>query len=545
MDPERQELNLLIDPLLPVATDGQLEQLSLAGLLARLLVSEVPHIGFPGLAAEQRSHWYRFLVRCGAKALHSVGTTPEALRSASVDVIAGDLSGTLTEASNGSKAWDLFQPDLGLPGFLQSPVVGGAKLEDANYRERPISMLTCLLGEKNFERKHDAVRTLTPAEVTYALLEYQGGVIFGGRLNYQTQLTPSRSGKGSGVPFMALSLAEGFSASLRRDIGLLLNRWDAIRLESGLDGCVWALWTLPWNGTDALHGHELEPAFIPMARMVRVAAPTPTVGFERVYFRPSDANRVLDHTGGARFGDLFTPYTPNPKHPDQLKVRGTMEYGYTYPEVADLLGFGNRGRQPSETVRAFFAGSASDQVTDVKVLFEGVAFEQGKTLGFHRREVLLPISQVGGSTFEDPEPLRAAHLFMLTKIQEAKTILRSAARIVLSGNPKPRRGDEERVNVASGLLDTFAEENDMYLRTLFEAGAMERSNDRSYQASWLEWVADRARRAFRRALPRLPSPGAQRLEREMNAENYLEGRLWHLQGKGQETSLEEEKEVVQ
>jgi len=508
---------------------GERAEWSLPELLAHLLTVENPVRSYPGLAAEQASHWHRFKVRCAAKALRTLDAQPEELVGGDFVALAKDLRQILIQATGSVEAWALWSEEPSVPAFLQAPVLGGHVPEAAGYKTKPIGDLTALIGSKEFERKSEAVRYMTAPEVVYALIEFQGGVIFGGRGNYETQLTPSRLGKGSGVPFMGVRFPNRSGTTFRHDVAVLLDRWDETRNVTGLKGAAWALWAGPWDGETSLPAAELDPGFLPMARLIRLMAPDAEGRFSGLLFRASNASRVADHTDGAMLGDPFTPTVPHPRQEGQFKVRGVMESGFTYPEVAELLGLGERGG-PSASVRAFFDRESSELVPAVEVIFDGVAFEQGKTLGLFRRALPLPVDRSVNLFFDDPEPLRRVHRKMLEQIVQTKKFLRAASRIVLHGRLRPGSGDLAVADQAPAIIDQFAEDSDTYFRFLFQAAPQEAAGDDNWEMEWGERLAGWARDAFETVLPRLPAPGAQRLGREMNARDYLDWKLKSLAG---------------
>lgn len=527
-------VSLIDDPVLEVEVKpGSATELSLSGVIALLLVEDDPIRCFRGLAAEQWSHWYRFLVRCATRALRN-GVGESGFGSVTVDVLATRIRDALVETAGSEAAWRLHTPEHHEPAFLQSPVFEAGAADDlkkAGYMERPISLLTALLGSKNFERKSEAVQSLSASELVYALVEFQSGVIFGGRGNYETQLTPSRSGKGSGVPFMGLRLPEGLGATFQRDVALFLGAESRIRKDMRIDGDTWALWTESWDGKRSMLSTQLDPAFIPLARMIRLGPPGEDGRYRQLWFRTSSVSRITDVSDGALYGDPFTPTIPNNKAAGGRKVRGVMEGGFPYPEVAELMGLSDREVSPSDTVRAFLEEAGADQRTGIEVVLEGVAFEQGKTLGFYRRVVPLRDAARGAGLFmPDPEPFRATHGRMLAKIQEAKSILRASARMVVGGGPRARTGDEAVAAIPVERLDSFADEGDAYLIRLFEFGRREEAGDTSWDREWAKEVADWARDAFLAVLPLLVAPFGQRYRREAEALNHLEARLWKLQG---------------
>jgi len=455
------DLDVLRSPLFTVSPAPA--PLSLAQLLTRLLGG--PEVDdFPALAAEQWSYWWRFLVRCAAKALHELEWSVADGQAAGAEALEQELSRTLRELVPDG-GWRLYQPDPSRPGFLQVPTADGRVpgAEGSAYALKPISSLTGAIGSKNHERKAEAVRAMDPEQVVYALVEYQTAAIYGGSGNYGSQLQGSASGAGSGTPFMGARLAGSHHVSFRHDTQVLLERWsDTVRL--GLAGQVWALWAEPWSGArDAgLASTELDPAFIPLARAVRLETPE-NGSFATVWFRSTQGKRVNDHTDGGALGDPFTPLVREPK----LKVRGTLEKGYDYTEVVQLLFGGDKFVGPSPSVAAL-VDLEQLEAPDLAVWFEGVAYEQGKTVGFHRREVRLPA--VGGVAWlSHPDPVRAAHALLLQRVSEVKSALRGAARIVLSGEPRPRPNDAKKVEPPAALLEARVDQ--VYLDHLFRAAA--------------------------------------------------------------------------
>ena len=523
--------DVLSDPLFAVLPDGPDHPLPLALLLARLLAG--PEVeGFPQVAAEQRSYWWRFLVRSAARALHEAGLTVEDASTRPAADLAGVMETALRKAS-GEGAWPLYQPDPQAPAFLQPPTPEGSEPHLTYARNTP-SLLTGAIGSKNHERKVDTARALTAEQTVYALVEYQTGAIFGGRGNYGSQLMGSASGAGSGTPFMGVRLGTGEGEAFRHDVGVMLATRDRIRRESGLRGEVWALWAERWDGTSPLPAEQLDPFFVPLARMVRLGPPGEDGCFRTVWFRPTSAARVADHTGGGNLGDPFTPLVPDARNPEVKKVRGTLAQGYDYLEVVNLLfSVGKRPGTPAPSV-AELRNAGIDHRPDVRVVFEGTAYEQGKTGGFHRREVLLPTE--AAAFLADPDPVRETHGIMLGGVSDAKSALRGAARILLSGAPRRREGDDAKVEAPAARFE--AEVDRHYVGALLRAAERHRNGDDGYRREWAAQLSEWARAAFRETRAAIPTTVTRRYEREVKAESWLEYRLRLLRGEVTDSQAE-------
>lgn len=525
--------SILRDPLFTVALDGATRTFSLPGLIGQLIAGPENILAFPHVTPVQRSYWYRFLVRCGARALRSLDLDVHSASRVPAEELAEAIEQVLREAAGGDAAWKLQQPDPKLPGFLQPPTPDGQP-PHSSYKANSMSLLTSAMGSKMHERKLDVDRVLTPEQAVYALVEYQMGVIFGGSGNYASQLMGSASGAGSGTPFMGVRIGSGYGETFRHDVGVFLNRWDRIRSALAVRGTIWALWAEPWDGVSQLPAEMLDPAFIPIARLVRLDEPDVEGRFRTVWFRTTKCARILDHSDGGVLGDIFTPLVPHPKHPGGWKVRGTMKSGYDYQEVVRLLF--SIDASPSDSVAAL-AASGSASRSDVRVVFEGTAYEQGKTGGFHYREVLLPTT----STFSflaQPEPVQAAHTAMLAMARAAKNAIRGATRVLLAGSPRRRDGDEVKVEGPARALDRVIDRT--YIPTLLAAAERHAHGDLSYLTDWGLVLTALTRTAFEEAMKSVPTSGARRYEREVFALTWLDVQLRKMRGEEADTAGRED-----
>lgn len=514
-------MNLLQDPLFTVNVAGKRVSRSLPALLAELITDSVSR-SYPLVSAEQGSYWLRFQVRCAARAMRSADLDIAEASSLPASQLATLLRESLLKHSAISD-WELYQPDPFLPGFLQPSTPNAVAPAADGYREDNCSLLTQIIGTKGHERKVAVSRQLQPELAAYALIEYQFGAIFGGRGNYESQLTGSRAGAGSGTPFMGAWIDGSYSATFLHDLAVMLRRWD--ETAEYQQGPIWALWREPWDGISQIPSMRLDPAFIPLARMVRLGEPV-AGAFGTVWFHTSQRSRVHDVTEGGRLGDPYTPLVPDPKG-GHKKVRGTLEKGYDYLEVVRLL-FELDGAVRSPSADALMLNPPN--VDDLRVVFEGMAFEQGKTRGFHRREVRLPRQRSSRLRLSGQVPLVAAlHQQMLEQTTRAKRALRSAIALVLSHDPLPR--DSVRAKMTTGIDGLEALIDGVYIDFLIDAATSEGADDptRPYR-QWLfdSIVVGRSgghEAIFEAAITSLPRSVARQFEDKVRSEAYLRARL--------------------
>jgi hypothetical protein len=181
---------------------------------------------------------------------------------------------------------------------------------------------------------------------------------------------------------------------------------------------------------------------------------------------------------------------------------------------------------PSDSVAAL-ADPRTPSRAGARVVFEGTAFEQGKTGGFHYREVILPSTNVF-AFFANPEPVQEAHKAMLNQAKDAKSAIRGATRILLAGSPKPRDGDGDKVDPPARALESKIDQ--IYISTLLAAAERHAQGDAGYLVKWGRKLTDLTESTFRQAMKGIPTSGARQLEREIYAMTWLNYRLRLMRG---------------
>lgn len=508
-------MNLLNTPLVSVEqAQRRVRPLTLPALIAELL-SDSTLYTFPRLAPEQHGALWRLLVRSAGHALRTRGlgvadafsTPPQALEH---------LIRRVLEESVPVGAWEVFPDQPGNLAFLQAPGPReGGTLKD-------VSVLTSAIGSKNHDRKTDRIAALDVEQAVYALLDLQFGAIYGGSGLQSTQLIGSQSGAGSGCPFVGARVGDGLNETFFHDVDVLLSGWDRTR-ESGLAGDVWGLWVHVWDGhkASAIPAANLTPAFIPLARRVSLIRGSDDM-VRSVMTWTAQSNRVDDHTQGGALGDPFTPLIPNENAKGPMKgmpkVRGTPAYGYTYREVGRVLA-GSDGMRPSPSLEALAKREDLDERADVRVVFEGTAFGQGKTEGFHRREILLPPGAF--SALVTPR-VRLTHGHMLQSADLALKAIAAAARVVLHGTTKKNTTDEAVVFSVRAALDR--EIDAAYVPFLLAAAARP-AEDEGWRDEWIAMLRALAFEVWARHESSLPTATGSRYQRLVEAGGVLGYRL--------------------
>lgn len=360
---------LLSEPLIGIAdAHGTRTRLTLPGVLARLADPALSTIAFTALQAHQSHAWHAFLVQLAAMVCH---------RAEVVDPATDAMwwIERLRELAGGDAAWTLVVGDLVKPAFMQPPVPEGSLDGFANHLATP-GALDLLVVAKNHERKLDAGSDDVESWV-FALVSLQTGQGYSGKANYGVFRMNGGLGNRPGIGLQTgLDLGEVF----RRDVQMVMTARSAV-LERGLfrDDALPLLWLKPWDGQHSVTLGELDPWAIECCRRVRLSAVAD--GFTAVMASTKVARVAVpdDHTGN--IGD---PWTPIGRAARNLGKSLTLPgIGFTYQRVAELLLSADWEPPPSQAVRP-------DDTGDLRWYGRALVRGQGKTEGWHEREVTIP-----------------------------------------------------------------------------------------------------------------------------------------------------------
>jgi hypothetical protein len=511
--------SVLKTPLFGIEGGDGTSRLSLPALLAHLVAGNGA-ARLPAVGVEDRPFWWRFLTRTGAHALHQAILDIPRARSIAEEELTALLQEQL-DRSAPATAWLLHHSDLGQPAFLQASGMSH------DLEPQGLAELSPLVGSKEHDRKTSRLRRLDPEAAVYALVSLQLGAPWGGPGHFPG---PFASGGYCGSPFMGALLPGDLQETFRHDLSVLLNRWASIQQESGLRGQTWAVWALPWDGEkdSAVPARSLSPAFVPVARRVRLLPPGQG-GYTRLLFQPSKGPRIDDHTGGGFLGDPFTPFVPDG---ERWKVHRVTRQGYNSREVVRLLFGAGEPAIRSASVEALTRLPSS--VPDVAVVFESYAVTQGGTEGYHRRVVPLPAG--ARRLLETPKPVREVFQAMEDMTRKARGILWAAAGLYLTGalNAEERAAKPEEAALKRSAVRFDAAVEAIRVERLL---AFAQRNDLEWQVEWGKELHGLAIKALQQAMREIPARATERLMREVQALHYLNMRLPQVLKTNEQTTV--------
>lgn len=362
--------DLLREPWIStVDADNRHQQLTLPQVLSHL--GNGNELEFTALQGHQQQAWYAFLVQLSALALHWVG--------GELDQDAEAWTTTLEQLADAPTGWHLVADDLHHPAFFQPPVTEG-DLGKFKRRSGSPEILEILIAAKNHDIKADRYGPAASTEHwAFSLLTLQTMEGFLGRGNYGIA---RMNGGFSSRPETTLATGDGWSERLRRDVDVLLRIRPHLIDNFGFSAQgVSLLWLRPWQGGkhEFLTIGDLDPFYLEVCRRVRLTREDEQIIAQ---VAPSDAPRV---DAKERLGNVGDPWTPIRKDGAALTV---SENGFHYRLLAELL-FGDDFQKPP------LLECQPDERGEMVALFRVLARGQGKTGGFHERQLPIPPKVLG------------------------------------------------------------------------------------------------------------------------------------------------------
>lgn len=492
--------NLLTDPLFTVDTpDGTRDALTLPAVLARVAVGEA--LEFAAAQAHQIQSWESFLIQLGALAAHANGgSLPEgedAWRAALRGLTAGD-----------DRAWNLVEEDVTKPAFMQPPIAG------SDFRDPRAAMwasdeLDMLVTSKNHDVKTARAGHARPEHWVFVLVNLQTSDGYPGKLNYG--ISRMNGGLGS-RPSVGLSSDLRLGARFRRDVSIWLTQRPVIIEQIGLcaaDGHA-LLWTIPWDGDQALALDELDPFFIEVCRRLRLGQVRDAiVGWSA----PSNVARVDAKERKGELGDIWVPI----KRGDERAAYTASGSGFSYKVLSELLTGEKIDHAAAMTPQP---GDAPDMLLIARVLVRG----QGKTEGLHERVLPIPLSARRRVFGPPPERASVAKLARervddVTMVQNK--VLHVALCALLQAVVEGQKLDRNDERTQRWKDDFDARVDQVFFERLWaDLGATDAEDARS---RWQRALVDLAWAVFLDATDAVPLPSVRRYRARAIAERVFMG----------------------
>lgn len=376
-----QMINLLTSPILTVRTkSGDEIRLSLPPLIVACLNDEV--VSLPKAAAHQADAVLAALAMLAAAAAFRAGWSwddlprdPEAWGAALMLLTGGDAG-----------PWDVMNEDMAKAAFLQSPVKGAPKWE----REAHPDDLDRLVSSKNHELKRGRVSAGDDPEVwIYALISLQTCSGYSGSGN--NGIARMNGGYGS-RPFVYLTPSRRFDHSFSRCLRQMLRRRTQLVRQHphfAQGGDLAAVWIREWDGKTQLLPSQLDPFFVEICRLVRLARGPD--GMIYALRATTEAKRI--NTGDKQSdlkGDIGDPFAPFDRENGGMLT--VQETGFDYVLATRLLTGGLREDKSQRYRHSLLqdldldAGDRGEMILHMSVTAGG----QGKTAGWHERDIILP-----------------------------------------------------------------------------------------------------------------------------------------------------------
>lgn len=506
--------NLLTEQTIRVEVGGATKSISLPEVYAALMLDQID--AFPALRPHQRHAWHAFLVQLGAMAMHRAGVSEP---FADAEIWRHTMR-DLTPEYPDDEPWHLVVEDITTPAFMQPPASSREREKDFKTRVETPDQLDMLVTAKNHDIKSSVSTRGSTDDWLFALITLQTMQGFSGAGNFGI----SRMNGGFGSrPALSLAPVGNVGAHVRRDILALLEHRPNIledypMNEGGFD----LLWTRPWDGaaSERILPDQLDPLFIEVCRRVRLRS---EYGKDIYAVRTSSkAARVEARNMNGIMGD---PWTPVDRRSNKSLTLGTGGFGYK--RITEYLTPSGNWELPV-LLRPTSSEQSSD--TDMNLVARGMVRGQGKTEGYHEREI--PVRHKTKMAMARQDADRELGDLAQERIQQIGTVQRILSHAIQTFMA---RGDSDRVSpeqraLARPWLNRLDEIVDArffeHLQEEFEAIAEERQGIRY---AWLmngrDGVVDHARTLLSEAEDTLACPQIHRYRARTNADSLFEGRL--------------------
>ena len=365
-------INLLVDPTFSVNDRrGCVLTLSLPALFSAVCADSIASL--PALRPHQVGAVHAFLAQLGFLACEKSGLTelPE------TEAQWRDALRALTQDWPNDEPWHLVVDDVEMPAFMQPPPGATALKNKIEFADQ----LDLLVTSKNHDLKQRLSADGSAEDWVYALISLQTQEGFLGAGNFGIS---RMNGGFASRSYLTLADAEfGFGGRIARDIRVLLSVRNKIHARGKIAGPA-LLWTLPWNGEQALALAALHPLYIEICRRIRMMQSD-----RDGLYALAGSSKVTRIDAKVMAGNVGDPWLALDVEKD-IKAMTLAADGFSYKRVHRLLFDRKKYDLP-----LLAKPHAVDGCHDLVLQCFGLVRGQGKTEGVHSRRVLIPSSARG------------------------------------------------------------------------------------------------------------------------------------------------------
>ena len=508
---------LLHDPIFRVklASHTSATSLSLAEVCEAVWTQ--PIVSFEGLRTHQRQAWASFLSQLMVMALDRAGKGVQ--EAASLDASA--WRALLLSLSDGEEsAWNLVEPDVSKPAFMQSPIPEGS-LDDAKYKDPYTTPdeLDMLVTSKNHDLKRQLMHKPELDQWIYALITLQTMEGFLGRGNYGIT---RMNGGFANRPKVGYTSALDWSSRQRRDVEILFTQRHDRSVEMYRKGKFTCLWLVPWDGEMQVGLFECDPHFIEICRRLRFAHDA--ADDRLIVWRSNTKAARVDMPSDLK-GVTQDPWAPVKHEKHDSKVLTVDKKGYPYDLVRQLI-------YPVEEYSAPFAMNLTREERDKKVLYfvgEALARGQGGTDGLHERIIPVPVRKTGLMALRGKFRQRVEEQSEEDGAEELRKLAtRARQRADLAGKIRSKALYPALKSLTDKDVDRWTNAythavDACFFTELFGQDASTTQEEMSLDASWQKTLYTLASAQLEKAIEELPLSNSRRWQQISQATNILKG----------------------
>ena len=473
----------------------------------------------PALRAHQQHPWHAFLCQLAAMALdnarlNTMPAEPKTWKNIILD---------LTPPGSGQQAWELVQPDLTSPAFMQPSASPSTNPAQYKIKYATPDDADMLVTTANHRVKSKIALDNQPDDWIMAIITLQTAAGFDAPWTYGIY----RMNKGfSNRPCVGLEPTQHPENAVRRDVHALLEaRAQQPTLFPKQGNLIQLLWTVPWNGAadEAIKHDKVHPLCIEASRRIRLQHD----GKERItaLAATSRTRRVKDDD---EKGFVTDPWCPMNVERKTSYTPGDM--GTTVQQLVEFLANTTRWEIP---ILMHPTKQELEKKPDISIVARNLTRDQGGTSSYNERHQPVGPQTVRQLLAQPPDADAVAIATERAKtIASARLGLREALQI--AQYPGDATAKQYRNKASQALAQPWLQEFDLNAYSTFfdeleQELATPTAERQPVRDRWkTEAVATVAKETLATACRRLSPPGRSTEQSRLRAQEVLERRMTKL-----------------